>query len=281
MRKALLFCVALGSVAISLQAKTSPKAVNFSGNWVLDTGQTKNVPDGLSSYTIAVKQNGERLEVQTELKGALRTTASPDETSPQTHASVGPPGGYPGEGPVGSPRAPVGGIGPEVPPGRVGAIGGVGVPEGGIGPAGGTGMPAGGVGPIGGPQVPGGAGGPTGEGIPGSTEPSPQRREQVSNRQARTALAFSICPRIAFYELAGGKSNVQLRDASHTEATAKATWMKRRNQLVLVLAGGHVTLKEQWKFSKDGRDLLIDRTVHTPDGSGSVHLVFEKEAARP
>jgi hypothetical protein len=229
-----------------------------------------------------VKQGTHQLEVQTRLKGDLRAMGEPDETSPQTRARVGPPGGYPGgEGPAGGPGVPVGGVGgPEVPVGRAGTIGGPGVPVGPAGPVGGPGnLPVGGVGPMSGPGIPVG-GGPMGEGIPGSTEPSQRPGgEAHTKRRTRTALAFSTYPRNAFYQLNGGKSNVQLQDPGHTQATAKAMWTRDGKQLRFSLAGNQVTVKDQWKLSKDGRNLLIDRTVHMPGGSTSIHLVFVKETA--
>jgi hypothetical protein len=278
--KPILLCLLLSCGAVYINAKTPPKAADFSGNWILDTAQTKNMPDGLVSYTMAVKQETHHLEVQTRLKGDLRKVGEPDETSPQTRARVGPPGGSPGGGgPMGGPGEPVGGVGgPEVPVGRAGTMGGPGLPVGPAGPVGGPGeLPVGGVGPMSGPGVPVG-GGPMGEGIPGSTEPSREPGETHSKRQTRTALAFSTYPQTASYQL-GGKSNVRLRDPGHTQATAKVSWTRDRKQLRFSLAGDQVTVKDQWTLSKDGRELLIDRTVHAPGGSTSIHLVFEKEVA--
>ena len=287
MRKVVLLCLVSSFGVISLHAKTPPKSADFSGTWILDMSQTKNVPDGLDSYRMVVTQDTQHLKVQTKLKGDLRTISSPDETSPQTRARVGPPGGYPGgEGPMGGPGMPAGGVGgPEVPVGGAGTIGGPGVPAGRVGPMGGPEMPVGGVGPMGAPGVPVG-GGPMGEGIPGSTELSRAPGGQPHNKgQARAALAFSISPRSAVYKLNGSDSNVQLRDLSHTEATAKAAWMKGRSQLKLSLAGGEssersgggIAVKEQWRLSRDRQRLLLDRTVHTPGGSTTIHLVFNKQ----
>lgn len=35
-------------------------------------------------------------------------------------------------------------------------------------------------------------------------------------------------------------------------------------------------ITEQWRLSKDGKSLMVDRTVKSAEGSGTVHLVFLK-----
>jgi hypothetical protein len=288
MKKFVLLCLIFSWGAISIEAKAPPKTADFTGNWILDMSQTKKVPDGLDTYSMVIKQDARQLNVQTKLQGNLRPDSSPTATSPQTRARVGPPGGYPGGvGPMGGPGMPVGGIGgPEEPVGGGGTIGGQGVPVGPEGPIGGPAMPVGGVGPMSGPGIPVG-GGPMGEGIPGSTEPS-RGRIGRNNRHARTAAqAFTLYPRSAVYKLDGSETNVQLGDPTHSEATSKAAWTKGHKELKLSLAGGDssarngdgVAVKEQWKLSKDGQHLLIDRTVHTPGRSTTIHLVFNKQPA--
>jgi hypothetical protein len=239
MKKFVLLCLIFSWGAISIEAKAPPKTADFTGNWILDMSQTKKVPDGLDTYSMVIKQDARQLNVQTKLQGNLRPDSSPTATSPQTRARVGPPGGYPG-----------------------------------------------GVGPMSGPGIPVG-GGPMGEGIPGSTEPS-RGRIGRNNRHARTAAqAFTLYPRSAVYKLDGSETNVQLGGPTHSEATSKAAWTKGHKELKLSLAGGDssarngdgVAVKEQWKLSKDGQHLLIDRTVHTPGRSTTIHLVFNKQPA--
>jgi hypothetical protein len=289
MKKLLLASLAFSCGVVFMQAKTPPKSADFSGSWILDMSQTKKVPDGLDGYRMVVTQNTHQLKVQTKLQGNIRPDGSLGETSPPPRARVGPPGGYPGgAGPVAGPGMPVGGIGgPEVPVGGVGTIGGEGLPVD-RPPMDGPGVPIGGVGPMAGPGVPVG-GGPMGEGIPGSTEPSGgQGGRRGNDRHARTApLAFTIYPRSAVYKLDGSESQVQLSDPTHAEAMSKAAWMKGHKQLRVSLASGDsgrrssdgVAVKEQWRLSKDGQHLLIDRTVHTPGQSTTIHLVFNKQPA--
>jgi hypothetical protein len=41
--------------------------------------------------------------------------------------------------------------------------------------------------------------------------------------------------------------------------------------------GKKVQITEQWKLADDGKSLKVDRTVKSPEGSGTVHLVFIKK----
>ena len=43
--------------------------------------------------------------------------------------------------------------------------------------------------------------------------------------------------------------------------------------------GGKIQVKDEWKLSDDRQTLRVDRTVKSPQGSGTVHLVFHKQAA--
>jgi hypothetical protein len=285
MKRSGLLLFVFSFCAASLAAKTPPKRANFSGNWILDTSQTKNVPDGLESYSMAVKQSLDELNVQTKLKGNPYTTDNLTRRYPQGGQGTGSPNGSPGGsvgGDVGVGPGPIGGVG--MPVGGVGPMGPGGMPVGGVGPMGpmgGVGMPVGGVGPMGGIGMPGGSvGGPIGgEGTPAGTG-GQSRKERKSTR---TATAFAIYPRSAIYKLDGGESNVHLGDSTHTQATSKAAWAKGHQQLKLALTGGNgsgdgILLKEQWRLSKDGQRLLVDRTVRTPGGTSSIHLVFDKAA---
>ena len=94
--------------------------------------------------------------------------------------------------------------------------------------------------------------------------------------------AFKTYPRSAVYKLDGSASTAQLGDRDRSDATAKAEWAKGGKQLKLTLVGegaeksGQAELKDEWKL--DGQYLKIDRNVHTPNGSTTVHLVFRKES---
>jgi hypothetical protein len=252
MKKGILACLVLGICTTLGVAKAPPKPANFSGDWILDTSQTKKVPDGLDSYKMAVTQNAQQLKVQTTVKGDLRP--SPNLNAPQGSQGTGYPGGYPGGR---------GGMG------RMGGMGG-------MGRMGGMGMPSGG-------------GGPMSEGIPttGTGSTGGTGGQSRNARHARTsALPFTIYPQNAVYKLDGSESTAQLGGPMHGSAAAKAAWTKGDKQLKLSLAGtgnadseGAVDVKEQWKLSKDGQHLLVDRTVHSPSGSTSVHLVFDKQGA--
>ena len=69
-----------------------------------------------------------------------------------------------------------------------------------------------------------------------------------------------------------------------TNVTSKAERAKGGELLKLSLVGegdssqkqSKVQITEQWKLSEDGKSLKVDRTVKSPDGSGTVHLVFLK-----
>ena len=247
MKRILLLGLALVSCTMFVRAETPPKPADFSGNWVLDSSRTKNLPEGLESYSLVVNQDAQQIQVQSSLKGDLRPT---DRSSGQS-----PSGGYPGGSPGGYP----GGS-----PGRSG--GGMGLP-GGIG----IGMPGGGIGgPMGGGPPGGGGGWPRGEG-----------------RSQGNGAAFTLYPRSAVYKLDGSESAAQLGDPMQTDATLKAEWASGGEVLKLSLVGkgdsdrkdGEIQVKDQWKLSKDGRFLMVDRAVHSGRGSTTVHLAFRKQDA--
>lgn len=243
MKKILLCCLTLAFCSTLMQAKTPPKPANFSGNWVLDTSQTKKLPSGLEGYSMVVSQDEQQLKVQTSLQGDLRPRDDSNGQYPDGGQGTGRSGGYPGR------RG--GGMGL---PGRIG----VGWPGGGMGGPMGGGMPGG--------RMPGGGGG----------RPRGQGRSQTG------AAAFMLYPRAAVYKLDGTASTAQLGGPSRADATLRADWAKGGKLLKLSLLGnggsGDVRVKDQWKFSKDGPYLMVDRNVHSSRGSGSVHLVFRRQA---
>jgi hypothetical protein len=245
MKKVALLFLALGFCVSFLAAKAPTKPTNFSGTWTLDTHRTKKVPDGLESYSMVVTQNPQQLRVQTTLKGDLRPSPGLNQQYPQSRQGTGYPGRYPG---------------------RMG---------GGMGRMGGMGMPGGNAGPM-------GEGMPAGTGPGGGTGGSPRNTQHARS----AALAFTVYPQNAVYKLDGTESTAKLGGSLPSDAAAKAAWAKGNKQLKLRLTGtgnsdaeGAVEVQEQWKLSKDGQQLFVDRTVHSPNGSASIHLVFDKQHA--
>ena len=260
-KKTFLMSLALATSAALVAAKSPPQAVDFSGTWVLDTNQTKNLPDGLESYSMNIKQNEQRIAVQTTLKGDLRPMArvpngpngrnGPNSGGNQGPGTAGPypgtPGGYPG------------------------------------GMGGGMGMPR-----VGGMGMPGGMGrGPMGEGMPGGGMPGGgggvgRRR---SRGKSQNIAAFRLYPGKAVYNLDGSESTAKMGGSGQNNATLRANWEKGGKELRLALNGGdnsdrrgrQLQLKDEWKMAKDGQTLKVDRTVKTPGGSKTLHLVFHKQ----
>jgi len=239
MKRILLVLLTLAFCSAIVQAKQPSKPTDFSGNWVLSFGETKNPPAGLQHYSMVVNQDEQQLKVNTSLEGDLQATPNTPNSGGN---SGGTSGGYPG--------------------GRRGGMGGgMGMP-GGIG----VGMPGGGMG------MPRGGGG-----RPRSEGPSSQGY----------VAAYKLYPPSAVYKLDGSESTAQLGDAEQTNATSKAEREKNGEVLKLSLVGngdsgqggGKIQVKEQWKLSEDGKSLKVDRTIKSPEGSGTVHLVFSKREA--
>ncbi len=234
MKKFLFAILALLAFAVWMtfvEAKEPSRPHNFSGNWVLNFGQTKNPPDGLQGYELVAKQDERQLKVETTLEGDLQGTPSTPN-----------PVGYPG----GSGR-------------RAGMGGGVGLP-GGIGI--GMGIPV----ALG---IPRGGGG----------------RSRPGGSSQGNVAAYELYPQSVIYKLDGGEGGAQLRDPGQTNVTSKAERAKGGELLKLSLVGkgdssqkqSKVQITEQWKLSEDGKSLKVDRTVKSPEGSGTVHLVFLKK----
>jgi hypothetical protein len=184
-----------------------------------------------------VIQDEQQLKVNTTVQGDL-------QSNPNTPNS----GGYPG----GSGRR--GGMG-----GGLGLPGGIGI---GMGIPVGMGIPGVGMG------IPRGGGG-------GSRSAGPSQGN---------VAAYGIYPENVVYKLDGSEGTAQLRDRNQTNATSKAERAKDGEVLKLSLVGNgdsenrrnKVQITEQWKLSEDGKSLKVDRTVKSPEGSGTVHLVFLK-----
>jgi len=96
--------------------------------------------------------------------------------------------------------------------------------------------------------------------------------------------AYKLYPQNVAYKLDGSEGTAQLRDVEQTNVTSKAERAKDGELLKLSLVGkgdsgqkqSKVQITEQWKLSEDGKSLKVDRTVKSPEGSGTVHLVFLK-----
>jgi len=135
-----------------------------------------------------------------------------------------------------------------------------------------------------------GGGYPGGMGMPrpiGMGWPRGGRRGSVGPGQSRRleTIAFKLYPASAVYKLDGTPSTAHLGDRDRSDAAAKAEWAKGGKQLKLTLLGqgadrsGQMQFEDRWKL--DGQYLKIDRKVHTPNGSTTVHLVFRKEIPEP
>jgi len=133
-----------------------------------------------------------------------------------------------------------------------------------------------------GPHPPRTGGYPGGMG-PGPMWPRGGHRMPSSQGQAQRleAAALKVYPLTAVYKLDGTPSTARLSDHDRSAATATVEWAKGGKHLKLALLGegaeksGQAQLKDEWKL--DGQYLKIDRNIHTPNGSKTVHLVFRKE----
>jgi hypothetical protein len=145
------------------------------------------------------------------------------------------------------------------------------VPGGGYGGRGGMGM----SGRMGGGMSRGGATVPSGVGG------GPRDLENTRGNLA----AYQVYPQQVVYKLDGSESTAQFGDLGHTAATSNAEWTTNRDVLKLSLAGdddtgqggGKIRVKDQWQLSGDGKFLIVDRRIKSPDGSGTAHLVFSRK----
>jgi len=230
-RGTLLALLALAVWMTSVQAKEPSKPTNFSGNWVLNFGQTKNPPDGLQGYSLVVNQDKQQLKVETTLQGDL-------ESTPNTPNTGGSPGGSGRRGGMG---------------GGLGLPGGIGI---------GMAIPGVGIG------IPGGGGG----------------RPRSPGLSQGNVAAYKLYPQSVVYKLDGSEGTTQLCDREQTNATSKAERAKDGEVLKLSLVangssgnrGDKIQINEQWQLSEDGKYLRVDRSIKSPEGSGTVHLAFLK-----
>jgi hypothetical protein len=97
--------------------------------------------------------------------------------------------------------------------------------------------------------------------------------------------AYQVYPQQVVYKLDGSESTAQLGDLDHTAVTSKAEWTTNREVLKLSLAGhdgsgqggGKIRVMDQWRLSEDGKFLIVDRRIKSPEGSGTTHLVFSRK----
>ena len=242
-KRILLLYLALAFCPMFVQAEAPSKPAGFSGNWVLDTSQTKNLPEGLESYSMVVNQDAQQIQVESSLKGDLRPTDRPSGQSPG--------GGYPGGYPGGS-------------PGRSG--GGMGMP-GGIR----IGLPGGGMGgPLGGGTPGGGGGRPCGEsqsqgGIAAFVFYPRNAVYKLDGSESTAQLGDPAqSDATSKAEWANGGERLKLSLAGTGDSNRK---------------GGDIQVKDQWKLAKDGQFLMVERAVHSRRGSSTVHLAFRKQDA--
>ena len=98
-------------------------------------------------------------------------------------------------------------------------------------------------------------------------------------------MAFGMVMPTARYDLDGASTTMQVEKPIPGSETLKAEWKKGGQQLNLSraenLRGGErsVKVKEQWKLSKDGSTLELQRTVDTPRGSAKVKMIFVRDEA--
>ena len=97
--------------------------------------------------------------------------------------------------------------------------------------------------------------------------------------------AYQVYPQQVVYKLDGSESTAQFGDLDHTAATSKAEWITNLEVLKLSLAGhdgsgqggGKIRVMDQWRLSEDGKFLIVDRRIKSPEGSGTTHLVFSRK----
>ncbi len=121
-----------------------------------------------------------------------------------------------------------------------------------------------------------------GVGYPGGGQGAPRGSQRSEKQGLARIAAFQLYPASAVYKLDGSESTAPFGVAAHGDASLKADLAKNADSLKLAITGsdqdsGQIKLREQWKLSKDGQSLLIDRNVRSPGGSANVHLVFYKQ----
>jgi hypothetical protein len=248
MKKFLLAILALLALAVWMtfvEAKEPSRPPNFSGNWVLNFGQTKNPPDGLQGYSLVVNQDEKQLKVETTLQGDLQSV-------PNTPNS----GGYPGG------------------PGRRGGMGvGLGIPGGigiGMGIPAGLGMPGVGMG------IPRGGGGR-------SRSAGALQRNVAAYKIYPENVLYKLDGSEGTAQLRD-RDQTNATSKAKRAKDGEMLKLSLVGNGDSGNKGNKVQITEKWKLSDDGKSLKVDRTVKSPEGSGAVHLLFlkrESDTARP
>lgn len=272
MMKRLLALFGVALLPVMLAAKGPSNPADFSGAWTLNKAESKGLPPELESYVLNIHQSENRLAVKSDFKGDMEPPLQiPNGPGGSNQPNAGQPGGMPGTPGVG-PTGPMGGVGMGM-PGPMGGVGMGGVGMGMPGPMGGVGM--GGVG-MGMPGVGIGVGGPMGSG--GGGRPEKKQGEHIA--------AFNLYPPSAAYSLTGGSTSAKLGGHSGSTANLKANWQKGGKQLVLHMQGesdsssqnNGIHITDEWRLSKDGRFLTVARTIHMPQGTSTIHLLFNRQS---
>ena len=124
-----------------------------------------------------------------------------------------------------------------------------------------------------------------GMGMPGGGDGWPR----VEAASPGKVAAYKLYPPSAVYKLNGNESTAQFGDSEQNAATSKAEWVKNGEVLKLSLIGnedsgqkgGKIEVRDEWRFSEDGKCLMIDRNIKSPEGSGTVHLFFFRKEVGP
>lgn len=245
MNRVTLCCLLLILCCASAGAKEPVKPANFSGTWLLDFTQSKNLPQGLENYRMVVNQASDKLSVKTFVEGNLQ------RSRPLNLPNGGGEGtGYPGGSSTG------GGY-----PGRGG------YPGGGMGRMGRIGLPGGGF--------PGGRR----RGGDGGADVGAARAAVDGFTLYPTDAVFFMDGTKSSGRLGAQQQSDATLAASWGKKAKTLTLLLGGNE-DSGLGSGQIKMKDEWKFSKDGQSLIVARSVRTSNGSTTLHLVFYRKQAR-
>jgi len=126
-----------------------------------------------------------------------------------------------------------------------------------------------------------------GSAMPGGVGGGPRGEGPLQGNLA----AYQVYPQNVVYKLDGSEAASQFSDEERTPATAKMERPGHEQILKLSLTGkseageknSQIKVKDLWQLSEDGKYLKLDRTIKSPEGSGTVHMIFcrpEERAAR-
>jgi len=251
--KWLVSLVTVGLCASVASAQQPPARANFSGQWVLAAIEAKDMPAGLKAYSMAVSQNAQQLEVRAALKGKLSPeTVRTSQPLPQERAQKLPGGLLPnGEGQsnvvgtltYGWPNASLQGV----------------------------------------------SGDTSEDGPPWKMAPPElEARHPCTQQDRMTFAAFILYPPSAVYMLDRRKSRTEFGGPRHAPAISEARFGNGGKVLTLSLTGKdalsrtcgmwHWTLlRDRWRLSKNGQELMVERTVGTSVAARRVHLTLRRQ----